>query len=347
MRVGDDTRDLDLNPDTVGGFLRQHGYEAENTSVEVQTLGGGVSNTVLLARSDQACVVLKQPLPNLDVNEDWPADVTRVHNEAAAARAYRTILNTANHQIRVPRVEFEDESRHVIGIECAPESAEMWKTELLEGYVDTDIASTVGQALGLVHVHAADDAALRAEFESQRPFRQLRIDPYHRTVAQRHPDVADIIEAEIDRILSVDRTLVHGDYSPKNVLVNRLDGSSEPWILDFEVAHWGDPAFDTAFMLNHLFIKSVYNHENHEDYIEAIRLFWDGYSSICDWDIEHETVTELGILMLARVDGKSPVEYVEDSSTAESLRMIAKSTLDRNLTTIDEVVERTAEEVSS
>lgn len=347
MPTDDDARELVLGPDTAIEFLRRRGYEPEKTAIDVRSLGGGVSNEVLLVRWDDECVVVKQPLPDLDVDEDWPADVARVHNEAAAARAYRTVLNAADHRARVPRVELEDETEHVIAIECAPASAETWKSELLEGDVDADVAAAVGQALGLVHVRAADDRDLRAAFASKRPFRQLRIDPYHRTVARRHPDIADIVEAEVDRVLSVERTLVHGDYSPKNVLVDRADGRSEPWILDFEVAHWGDPAFDTAFMLNHLFIKSVYNRDGFEAYIEAARSFWEGYRSVCRWEIEPETVAELGILMLARVDGKSPVEYVGDGSVADSLRAIAKSTLSRETTTIDEFVERTAEEVST
>ncbi|MEF8856196.1 MAG: phosphotransferase, partial [Haloplanus sp.] len=121
------------------------------------------------------------------------------------------------------------------------------------------------------------------------------------------------------------RTLVHGDYSPKNVLVDRSD-DPVPWILDFEVAHWGDPAFDAAFMLNHLFIKSIYNHDRHAAYADAADRFWTAYDRAAEWDIERETVAELAVLMLARVDGKSPVEYV-DRAVAEALRRVAKRTL--------------------
>lgn len=345
MPTANDDRWLALGPDTVTELLSRQGYVLDDASIDVQPLGGGVSNKVLLAKWNDSCLVVKQPLPNLDVDEDWPADVARVHNEAAAARAYRRILNTADHRTCIPSIEFEDTVNNVIATECAPESAKMWKSELLAGRVDADTATLVGQALGLVHVHAADDSDLQAEFGSKRPFRQLRIDPYHRTVARRHPDVADIIKAEIDRVLSVDRTLVHGDYSPKNVLVNRSDDRPEPWILDFEVAHWGDPAFDTAFMLNHLFIKSIYNYESFAAYVNAARSFWEGYRSVCNWEIERETVTELGILMLARVDGKSPVEYIERTSVADSLRTIAKSTLTQERKTITGFIERTAQEV--
>lgn len=347
MPTANDGQEILLGSDTAVEFLQEQGFVSDNTPIEIQSLGGGVSNKVLMAKWDEDCLVLKQPFSNLDVDEDWPADVTRVHNEAAAARAYRDILRTADHQMRIPEVKLENKDRNIIAIECAPTPAKMWKSELLSGYVDADIATSVGQALGLVHVHAAENSDLQTEFNSKRPFKQLRVDPYHRTVAERHPDVADIIESEINRILSIDRTLVHGDYSPKNVLVNRANNQSEPWILDFEVAHWGDPAFDTAFMLNHLFIKSVYNQRKFGEYIGAVRSFWKGYCSACNWDIEQQTVTELGILMLARIDGKSPVEYIEDDSVADTLRIIAKTILKARLTTITEVIGKTTEEVSS
>ena len=132
--------------------------------------------------------------------------------------------------------------------------------------------------------------------------------------------------AEVDRILGVDRTLVHGDYSPKNVLVDP-SGDGVPWILDFEVAHWGDPSFDTGFMLNHLFIKSIYNHDRQEAYLDAADAFWEAYTAGVPWDIEAETIAELGVLMLARVDGKSPVEYVRSEAVADALRGVAKRSL--------------------
>jgi 5-methylthioribose kinase len=222
----------------------------------------------------------------------------------------------------------------------------MWKTELLDGRVDAGVAAIVGDVLGVVHDAAATDDAVRERFASKRPFDQLRVDPYHRTTAERHPDVADAIHAEIDRLLDTSRTLVHGDYSPKNVLVDR-DGDTTPWILDFEVAHWGDPAFDTAFMCNHLYIKSVYNHDRHAAYADAADRFWRAYDAAVDWDIERETVAELAVLMLARVDGKSPVEYVDREAVADALRRVAKRTLRGDVETLAEFAGLAHEEAAA
>ncbi|WP_251329610.1 phosphotransferase family protein [Haloplanus pelagicus] len=318
-------QDTEFTADAAVEHCRRHGVVPTDADATARALGGGVSNHVYEVTWDDGCVVVKRPLPNLAVADDWPADVDRVHNEAAAIRTYESVLAAAGVGARVPGVVCESDD-HVIAIECAPTDAPMWKRELLDGRVDAGVAATVGAVLGAVHDATADDPTVRETFSEKRPFDQLRVDPYHRATARRNPDVADAIRTEIDRILATDRALVHGDYSPKNVLVDRAAGTV-PWILDFEVAHWGDPAFDTAFMLNHLYIKSIYNHDRHAAYADAATRFWDAYDDAVRWDIERETVTELAVLMLARVDGKSPVEYVEREAVAGALRRVAKRTL--------------------
>ncbi len=316
-----------LTPDSVGRYLALRGSVADPSAVvDATELGGGVSNRVVMVHTDADCLVLKQPRSNLSVEADWPADTDRVHNEAAATRVYASLLEGTRLPAAVPAVRFEDHDEHVVGFECAPENARMWKADLLEGTVDLRVAEAVGRVLGAVHDGAAADPEFLAPFDSKLPFEQLRIDPYHRTAARRHPDVAEAIDAATDRLLEADRTLVHGDYSPKNVLVED-DASLRVWVLDFEVAHRGDPAFDTAFMLNHLFIKSVYNADRGEELRAAARAFFEAYDEHVRWDIEAETIEELGVLMLARVDGKSPVEYVESAGTKQTLRRVAKRTL--------------------
>lgn len=310
-------------------YLKRHELIPSYATAEAKSLGGGISNRVIKVVWNEECVVVKQPLSKLNVEDNWPADLTRVHNEAAALRTNNEIITeTGLSNIRVPRVVFEQRTDHVIGMECVPErNTVLWKRELLDGHVDESIAQSLGHALGTMQLVAMKKESLRDKFSNKKPFDQLRLDPYHRTTATRHPDVSDLILAEAERTRSVSHTLVHGDYSPKSVMVDRSKEKPEIWILDYEVAHWGDPAFDPAFMLNHLFIKSVYNNRRREEYIGAALRFWDAYEKSVEWDIEHETVTELGVLMLARIDGKSPVEYIKKSSVADVLRRTAKRTL--------------------
>lgn len=333
-----------LSQSTVGAYLRERGIAPEDADIQSRSLGGGVSNRVIQARWDRSgCLVVKQPLPNLAVTDDWPADVTRVHNEAAAARAYHSIIAAAALPARVPEVVFESKDDHILALGCAPEHAIMWKRELLEGRVDVRVARMLGHVLGEVQARASKDRDLRSRFANKQPFVELRLDPYHRHTADRHPDIGDAILAEIDRIEAVELTIVHGDFSPKNVLVDRSNGNT-PWILDFEVAHWGDPVFDAAFMLNHLLIKSVYRSAARREYLHAAKTFWDAYRARTPWEREVHCVAELGVLMLARVDGKSPVEYLEDDRTAATLRSIAKRALRDGCETIEAYIDIIVEE---
>lgn len=335
----------DLSEESAAGYFAATGVIDDAEAAAVSSLGGGVSNTVLRVETADACYVVKQPLPNLAVEDDWPADTNRIHNEAAAARAYGNIIaNAALEDIAVPEVIFEDHGKHIIVIACAPDDTRMWKSALLEGVVDPDIGETLGRFLATSHNAAATQSSLREQFENKAPFEQLRLDPYHRTVADRHPDVRERIKAEVDRISDVERTLVHGDFSPKNVLVP-LETTLPVWLLDFEVAHWGDPAFDTAFMINHLCIKAVFNTGYSDAYLETAERFWSAYDTNVSWDIETYTVTELAILMLARVDGKSPVEYVTTPYTKDVLRRLAKQALTTDVSTIESFFDLVANEV--
>lgn len=335
--------DFLINEENAAEYLREKvGLPGD---LLVNSLGGGVSNVVLKATYGKTSYVIKQPYENLQVDNDWPAEVTRVHNEAEAIRAYDEVIErTGLENVQVPSVVNECYDHHIIIVQAAPDHAVMWKRKLLDGQVDLDVAEKLGEILGTVHESVRDRSEVRNAFSSKKPFKQLRTDPYHRTTARRHPDVSELILEEMNRVLSVNKTLVHGDYSPKNVLVDYEESSPVSWILDFEVAHWGDPSFDTAFMMNHLFIKSVFRHSRHLRYVEAVNRFWKAYNANVSWNLERDTVRELGVLMLARMDGKSPVEYVKREQVAESLRRVAKTILKDDVRNIDDVSALTGEE---
>lgn len=320
-----------------GTYLEDQGIIGTGEKTDSSQLGGGVSNTVIQVETSSDCYVIKQPLKNLDVEDDWPADVGRIHNEASATRTFNQIATTID-RAHSPQVIHECHDSNIVVFSCVPSETVIWKSNLLDGVVGDHIAEIIGRLLGKVHYNTRNDSVLQQEFNDKAPFEQLRIDPYHRTVAKRHPDVAPIINTEIDRILEVDTTLVHGDYSPKNFLISEQSPPSV-WVLDFEVAHWGDPSFDTAFLMNHLFIKSVYVDDRSQEFISAVESFWQSYNDIVSWDIEGETMTELGILMLARIDGKSPVEYIQSGSTADVLRRIAIQILEEDVSDLNRCVE--------
>ncbi|RDZ39507.1 hypothetical protein C5C07_19240 [Haloferax sp. Atlit-4N] len=340
---------MKLNTETAVSYLRDKGVVPEFVEIESTPLGGGVSNGVFRINWDDDELVVKQPLADLNVEEDWPADVNRVHNEAAAARVYNDILEETRFSgLVVPSVRLEDCNEHVLALTAAPTSARMWKSDLLSGTVNSQVGSTLGGFLAVAHRHTEGNKSTQKQFNNYTPFEQLRLEPYHETVADRHPDVSGEIEREVERLRSRRVTLVHGDFSPKNVLVDDSNSTRRLWLLDFEVAHWGDPVFDVSFMLNHLFIKSLYNHTQCVEYTATAEAFWDAYESgsKLESNFERSVLVELGVLMLARVDGKSPVEYVENAETKSKLRTLAKRAIRGDLTSLEafcDAVQKSAE----
>ena len=329
---------LEINPRSAVDYLKRIGMFPEDAQPTARSLGGGISNQVIMVAWDDGCLVVKQPREKLNVEMDWPADLRRIHIEADALRTYRRLLEESDLDwASAPEVHHEDLEEHIIAMECIPsEKTDMWKTELLGGDVDLKVAERLGTLLGKVQFLASKDPDVRSKFSFKEHFDELRIDPYHRTAAGKNPDIAKIILKEANRVYSEEMTIVHGDYSPKSVLVNRSGLGAQLWLFDMEVAHWGDPSFDTGFMLNHLFIKSIHMPELREEFIEAAMRFWEAYDRCVDWDIEAETVSELGCLMLARVDGKSPIEYLNSDEEVRSLKRISKRSLKEGLKSLQE-----------
>jgi tRNA A-37 threonylcarbamoyl transferase component Bud32 len=198
----------------------------------------------------------------------------------------------------VPRLLDSDPDAFALVMEEAPPGWRPWKTLLLEGAADAAVAAWLGALLAVLH-SADGDIGTAESFEAQ------RVDPYLRTIQRRHPALADRIGAYIERLPRTTRCVVHGDCSPKNVLV----GEDGLWVIDWEVAHRGDPAFDLAFLLNHLLLKSIHRPQARAGFETCGRAFLDGYGQEVDMPY---VLGLVGCLMLARVDGKSPAEYLTE-----------------------------------
>ena len=240
----------------------------------------------------------------------------------------------------VPRVVDEDRENFVFVMTAAPRDAANWKEQLLGGHIDVVVAERVGSMLGEIHgssmVVGADVPDGLAEFEDLECFVQLRIDPYHRATALAHPDLADVLESEASRMLpGVEdrRALVHGDFSPKNIIVSGQGNAAEVFLLDFEVVHLGNPVFDLSFMLNHMTLKAIHRPEWGERYCSAARSFWNAYLASVggqagdEETLERDTVRQMGALLLARIDGKSPAEYITGNEDKRYARETATALL--------------------
>lgn len=304
--------------------------------VSVTELGGGVSNVVLLVEFEGDPArrwVVKQSLGKLRVKDDWRSDRRRIFREAAALQALRPALGEA-----LPEVVYVDRKNYAYLMTAAPRDSVVWKQSLLAARrSDPRVAREVGLLLARMINASRADPSFRKRFRGRTVFDQLRIDPYYRTTAARHADVRPAIEELIRASLALRTSLVHGDYSPKNILVR----GGRIFLIDFEVVHWGDSSFDYAFLLNHLFLKAFHQPRFAGLYFDAAREFWQaaltGFGKEDRDTFESMTPRHLGALMLARIDGKSPVEYIQDDATKERVRRVAKRILLDRPATLEEV----------
>lgn len=281
---------MGLSTENVGEYLAERGLlRAER----VTELSGGVSSAVFLVEGDGRRVVVKRALERFRVEEEWLVPRERVLAEAEALELMASVAPSS-----VPPMLDVDPATFTIVIEAAPESWRPWKSLLLEGTADPEVGTRLGRLLSMLH-SAEGGIGSTESFEAQ------RVDPYLRTIQRRHPDRADDIQRYIDRLEATRECLVHGDFSPKNMLV----GDDGLWVIDWEVVHRGDPAFDLAFMLNHLLLKRIHRPKSPSAYEGCAEAFLEAYGAVADMMY---VLGLVGCLMLARVDGKSPAEYLTE-----------------------------------
>lgn len=303
-----------LSPDTAIPYLRERGIVSERATAT--ELGGGVSNVVLRVADGDSAYILKQSLPRLRVAEEWLAPQERIITEAEAMRLASTIVDDG-----VPGVLLSDPSTFVLVIESAPSDWTDWKTQLMAGEVFPSAAARVGATLGELHRSTMGTSDLSELLRATEPFEQLRLRPYYERAAQAVPEWSNTLHTLAQELRDNRRCLVHGDLSPKNVLVPR-GGGDRAWVIDFEVAHRGDPRFDLAFLLTHLTLKSIHVQSARDLIDEAALAFLQAYEVVTADTLPVDlpgVARHVGALLLARVHGKSPVEYL---STAEQSHVV-------------------------
>lgn len=305
----------------------------DSAAPRVTHLGGGVSSDIYLLESGGRKVVLKQALEKLRVRDEWRVDVSRNLAEQHYIEQVSTFLPQS-----MPRVLHRDERQNYFVMEYLAGYRD-WKSTLMAGEADAASAQRAGSILGTIHARTRGDAALLKRFNTMDNFHALRTDPYLLTTAARHPILRAQICEEAIRLEQTRLCLVHGDYSPKNIMLR----GHHMIVIDCEVAWYGEPAFDTAFLCNHFLLKALYHHDRAASFIELVAAAWKGYVSCLhepDPDLEQRTGRLLLMLMLARIDGKSPVEYITDEENRQRVRDFVYRTLPEEVFLLDEICDR-------
>ena len=288
------------------GDLERLGLVSAGEALRLSPLAGGVSSDIFKVEAGSRVFVVKRALSKLRVAANWEAPISRNRHEADWMETVGRILPDA-----VPRLLARDDQAGLFAMEyLEPALFPVWKERLRDGQVDPPFAAEAGRRLAAIHSKTARDAAMAELFATGPIFHAIRLEPYFEATARRHPEVARALLALSAQTLATNVALVHGDVSPKNILA----GPHGPVFLDAECAWFGDPAFDLAFCLNHLLLKCLWNRAAAPRLLEAFDRLAEAYLRGVTWEpreaMEERTARLLAALQLARIDGKSPVEYL-------------------------------------
>ncbi|HEV2042627.1 MAG TPA: aminoglycoside phosphotransferase family protein [Casimicrobiaceae bacterium] len=305
----------------------------------VAALAGGVSSDIYRVDLPSGVTVcVKRALPKLKVAAEWRAPVSRNRWEAEWMRVAGEITPSA-----VPRLLGEDRDTGCFAMEFfPPERYPTWKALLSVGAIDTADAARVGDTLGRIHAATADCGDVAARFATDDIFYDIRLEPYLVATGRAHPRLAAQLGELVETTRRTKRTLVHGDFSPKNILC----GPAGPVIVDAECAWFGDPAFDLAFVLNHLLLKGAWHPQWKARYVDAFQALCGAYFSHATWEpsdrLEARVAALLPALLLARIDGKSPVEYITEPAIKDRVRAFAAALLALPSSRLESIGERWA-----
>jgi aminoglycoside phosphotransferase (APT) family kinase protein len=314
------TTAADSSHDAILAVLRRAGLVSAGETPRMSALAGGVSSDIWRAELAGGPVCVKRALPRLKVAQVWEAPVERNRYEAAWLRfANNAVPGSA------PALIAEDAAAGALVMDyCDPTRHKLWKSELREGRADPAFAAAVGTTLAAIHGTSAGRADVAATFPTDDIFYAIRLEPYLVAAGRVHPDLGAALDALVRRTAGTKCALVHGDVSPKNILV----GPDGPVFLDAECAWYGDPAFDLAFCLNHMLLKCLWTPRAAAAFLASFDALAEAYLSRVRWEpraeIEARAASLLPGLFLARVDGKSPVEYLTDEAPKQRVRRVAR-----------------------
>jgi 5-methylthioribose kinase len=313
-----------LDEGSVIPYLTKRGLLSGNATVEVLT--GGVSCVVLAVASNQREIVVKQALPELKTKAKWVADQRRAIVEADAMRVYQSITPDS-----VPELLDCDEANFTLTMSRLPNTCTNWKQDMLEGRIHPEMGEKLGKILAQWHNGTAINAAIKAKFMEGELFEQLRVSPFYRAVADKNPNLLQVINSLIKEITTEKIALVHGDFSPKNILATP---DHSPIVLDFEVAHTGNPVFDLGFICAHLLCKTIRtdNSAEKDALITTATNFLNGYRQSCNLAIADSLPQHVALIALARVEGVSPVNYLDESAQRELAAITKSALLDSTMT---------------
>jgi aminoglycoside phosphotransferase (APT) family kinase protein len=330
-----------LDAATLAASLKRLGILARGAEVRFTPLAGGVSSDIWLVELGTRKICVKRALPRLKTVQLWEAPVERNRYEWDWFETVARFLPDA-----VPPMIARDAAANLFVMEyLEPAQFPVWKELLRRGETNAAVAAEVGARLARIHRSTAGDPAIARRFATDAAFHAIRLEPYLIATARRHPDLAPILESLAASCAATKLCLVHGDVSPKNILI----GPKGPMFLDAECAWYGDPTFDLAFCLKHFLLKCLWTPHAARGFLACYDAMVARYLEDVAWEDRHRFEARAARLLpglfLARVDGKSPVEYVTEERDKARVRRVAREFLLHPADRLDAIRARWAQEI--
>lgn len=314
-------------------FLQDLGKIEPREKCFMQILKGGVSNkTILFTRGNGEQWVIKQALTKLRVAQDWYCGQERLEIEFKGMQWLSAVLPEGC----VPKPVFFNESNHVLAMKAVPQPHDNLKSLLLQGLIDIELMGNLGSLLGMIHSAGKGSAEAQSLFNDRTFFKSLRLEAYYQFTSSQLPASKPFFANLISETLDIRQTVVHGDFSPKNILVR----NRKLILLDHEVMHYGDPAFDIGFCLCHLLSKANHFDDLRSKFIQAAHMFWKSYvkNNDADKQTEERAVRHTIGCLLARIKGRSPLEYLNERSKQRQMN-VGLELMDQTIPSISGLIE--------
>jgi 5-methylthioribose kinase len=282
------TRAVALDEDTLAAYLVRLGIAPPDVVLRVEAAGDGNINWVRRVRSSTPGIswIVKQARPALERFPQYRASTSRILAEAR----WFEIAQRLDREGVCPRVLHVDESERALVLEDLGD-AERLDSALARGADVGAALAALARLLGAVHAATAGDAALADHFPNADlralhgehifalPYRpnDFPLSPRVRARAEalgRDAALVALAGAAHARYREARDALVHGDVQAGNVLLT----ATGPKLLDAEIAHLGDPAFDVGTLVAHVQIAAL---ARRTDARAGVAALWRSYRDAC------------------------------------------------------------------
>lgn len=301
-------------------FLNELNLIYKDSYPEITEIKGGVSSELWKVSFKSQNYCIKRSLKRLRVEEDWEAPIVRNLNEFNYLNSLESIVPQ-----NIPKpIAYSHEYNMFIMQYFDEKEFKNWKLQLKAGIANYAVVKKLADIVGTIHQFTYKNRhSIMNKFQNEDIFYHTRIKPYFLSLIDKYSNLREYILQSIDLMQKNKHVLVHGDISPKNILVS----NKKVILLDAECAWHGDPAFDIAFLLNHMLLKCLFNSNLNKYFLDSYELILNKYIKYVIWE-EIENFTKrlsniIPILILARIDGRAPVEYIQNNALKNKIRNMA------------------------